>query len=32
MIIIDNLNEIFCIVDEFCKEFERVTDHFLLGN
>ncbi len=32
MITIDKLSEIFCIVDEFCKEFERETGHFLIGN
>ncbi len=32
MITFNKITEIFCIVDEFCKEFERETEHFLIGN
>lgn len=32
MINYDKITEIFCVVDEFCKEFEKVTQSFILGN
>ena len=31
MITIGKLTEIFCIVDEFRKEFERETEHSFFG-
>lgn len=31
MIDIDKVNDIFCLVDEFCKDFDRSTSGFLLG-
>jgi Transposase DDE domain. len=32
MICFDKITEIFCIVDEFCKNFQEQTSAFLLGN
>lgn len=32
MIIYSKITEIFCIVDEFCKEYDKVVDKSLLGN
>jgi hypothetical protein len=32
MICFDKISDIFCIVDEFCKDFETTTESFLLGN
>lgn len=32
MICFDKISDIFCIVDEFCKDFESNTESFLLGN
>jgi hypothetical protein len=32
MIIYSKITEIFCIVDEFCKEFDKTVDKSLLGN
>lgn len=32
MICFDKISGIFCIVDEFCKDFESSTESFLLGN
>lgn len=32
MITIDKITDIFCIVDEFCQNFEQTTKSFLLGN
>lgn len=32
MIIYSKITEIFCIVDEFCKEFDQLVDKHLLGN
>ena len=32
MICIDKITEIYCIADEFCKNFEQQTSSFLLGN
>jgi len=32
MIIYSKITEIFCIVDEFCKEYDTVVDKALLGN
>lgn len=31
MIDINKVNDIFCLVDEFCKDFDRSTSGFLLG-
>jgi len=31
MIIYSKITEIFCIVDEFCKEYDKVVDKSLLG-
>lgn len=31
MITMDKITEIFCLVDEFCQEFDRSTKPFLLG-
>lgn len=28
----DKITDIFCIVDEFCTEFEKFTQPFLIGN
>lgn len=32
MICFDKISDIFCIVDEFCKNFEASTSSFLVGN
>ena len=32
MIIYSKITEIFCIVDEFCKEYEKTVENHLLGN
>ena len=32
MIIYTKITEIFCIVDEFCKEYDQVVNQSLLGN
>ena len=32
MIIYSKITEIFCIVDEFCKEYDKVVNKSLLGN
>ena len=32
MIIYSKTTEIFCIVDEFCKEYDQIVDKYLLGN
>lgn len=32
MIIYSKITEIFCIVDEFCKEYDKIVDKALLGN
>jgi hypothetical protein len=32
MIIYSKVTEIFCLVDEFCKEYDLVVDKYLLGN
>jgi hypothetical protein len=32
MLIYPKITEIFCIVDEFCKEYDKVVDASLLGN
>jgi len=32
MIIYSKITEIFCIVDEFCKEYDQLVDKHLLGN
>ena len=32
MICFDKITEIYCIADEFCKNFEQQTSNFLLGN
>jgi len=32
MIIYSKITEIFCIVDEFCKEYDQIVDKALLGN
>jgi len=32
MIIYSKITEIFCIVDEFCKEYDQIVDKHLLGN
>jgi len=32
MVIYSKITEIFCIVDEFCKEYDKVVDASLLGN
>jgi Transposase DDE domain. len=32
MIYFDKVTEIFCIVDEFCKNFDKQTSPFLIGN
>ena len=32
MLIYSKITEIFCIVDEFCKEYDKVVDKSLLGN
>lgn len=32
MIIYSKITEIFCIVDEFCKEYDKTVEKHLLGN
>ena len=32
MICFDKITELFCITDEFCKNFEKTTASFLIGN
>ena len=32
MIIYSKVTEIFCLVDEFCKEYDQIVDKHLLGN
>ncbi len=32
MIIYSKITEIFCLVDEFCKEYNQIVDNSLLGN
>lgn len=32
MIIYFKITEIFCLVDEFCKEYDELVDRHLLGN
>ena len=32
MINFDKITELFCITDEFCKNFEKTTESFLIGN
>lgn len=32
MIIYSKITEIFCLVDEFCKEYDQIVDKHLLGN
>lgn len=32
MIIYSKITEIFCIVDEFCKEYDQIVDEHLIGN
>ena len=32
MLIYSKITEIFCIVDEFCKEYDQIVDKHLLGN
>lgn len=32
MIIYSKITEIFCIVDEFCKEYDQIVDKHLIGN
>ena len=32
MIIYSKITEIFCIVDEFCKEYNQIVDKALLGH
>jgi hypothetical protein len=32
MLCFDKIMEIFCIVDTFCKDFQKQTCSFLLGN
>ena len=31
MICFDKITELFCITDEFCKNFEKTTASFLIG-
>ena len=31
MITYDKITDIFCIADEFCKNFEKTTRNFILG-
>ncbi len=31
MITYDKVSDIFCIVDEFCKNFEQTTKNFIIG-
>lgn len=32
MICFDKNTEIFCVTDEFCKNFEKTTESFIIGN
>jgi hypothetical protein len=32
MICFDKITDLFCITDEFCKNFEKSTEFFLIGN
>ena len=32
MICFDKITELFCITDEFCKNFEKTTESFIIGN
>ena len=32
MICFDKITDLFCITDEFCKNFEKTTAAFLIGN
>jgi hypothetical protein len=32
MIDFDKISDIFCLVDEFCKDFDKTTLPFVLGN
>ena len=32
MIIYSKVTDIFCLVDEFCKEYDQIVDNHLLGN
>ena len=32
MINFDKITDIFCMVDEFCTQFEKFTQPFLIGN
>lgn len=32
MICFDKITDLFCITDEFCKNFEKTTESFLIGN
>lgn len=28
----DKITEIFCVTDEFCKNFEKTTESFIMGD
>lgn len=32
MICFDKITEIYCVTDEFCKNFEKTTESFIIGN
>ena len=32
MIFYSKITEIFCVIDEFCKEYDQTDDKSLLGN
>ncbi len=32
MICFDKITDLFCITDEFCKNFEKTTESFIIGN
>jgi hypothetical protein len=32
MLCFDEIIEIFCVTDEFCKNFEKTTESFIIGN
>ncbi len=32
MIIYSKVTEVFCLVDEFCKKYDKIVDKTLLGN
>lgn len=32
MICFDKITEIYCVTDEFCKNFEKTTEYFIIGN